>query len=135
MPEAEPDPVEFAVPELFVPGVVAPGTLLALPTPLGSLTELFRLPGFPGPLGTPLIAADQLQSNLHWGDPAAVGAARGGSSLAAPVAEPTRTRSTARSISAACSLYHRPPPPLLCAKAATGMSIAATKTNLDTEVM
>jgi hypothetical protein len=37
-----PDPVDFAVPRLFVPGAV--GTLAELPAPLGSLTELLIPP-------------------------------------------------------------------------------------------
>ena len=36
------DPLELAVPKLFVPGDV--GSLLALPAPLGSFTELLRPP-------------------------------------------------------------------------------------------
>ena len=61
------------MPKLFVPGLVALGNLLALPAPLGSFTELLRLPGFPGPFGTPLIDAEPAPVEPALGDPAAVG--------------------------------------------------------------
>ena len=48
------EPVEFAVPRLFVP---TEGDFALLPAPLGSLTELFSPPTFPGPFGTPLTLA------------------------------------------------------------------------------
>jgi hypothetical protein len=52
---AAPEPDDWAVPALLVPGAV--GSLAALPAPLGSLTELFGPPGLAGPGGTPLTAA------------------------------------------------------------------------------
>jgi hypothetical protein len=43
---AAPEPDDWAVPALLVPGAV--GSLAALPAPLGSLTELFGPPGLAG---------------------------------------------------------------------------------------
>jgi hypothetical protein len=49
------NPVEFAVPAVFVPGTI--GTFAELPAPLGSFPELASPPAFAGPFGTPLTAA------------------------------------------------------------------------------
>jgi hypothetical protein len=55
MPVVAVAPLEFAVPAELVPGGDGAVTFAALPTPLGSLTELLRPPAPPGPEGTPLI--------------------------------------------------------------------------------
>jgi hypothetical protein len=78
------DPVEFAVPKVLVPGVVA--AFWALPAPLGSLTELLRPPTFAGPLGTPLTAALPAPGAPALGDPTALPLPTLGP-LAAPAAE------------------------------------------------
>jgi hypothetical protein len=78
------EPVEFAVPNVFVPG--AAGILAELPAPLGSLPELFNPPTFPGPLGTPLTAAAPAPAAPAFGEPAALPVPVVGP-LAAPPAE------------------------------------------------
>jgi hypothetical protein len=67
---AAPEPDDWAVPALLVPGAV--GSLAALPAPLGSLTELFGPPGFAGPGGTPLMAAVPAPAEPALGEPAAL---------------------------------------------------------------
>src|SRR3954468_2487348 len=62
------DPDELAVPAALVPGAV--GTFAALPTPLGSFTELFSPPALAGPLGTPLIPAVPAPADPPLGAPA-----------------------------------------------------------------
>jgi hypothetical protein len=55
-PAAEPD--EFAVPNVFVPGVMVPGAsglFAELPAPLGSLPALSSPAAFAGPDGTPFM--------------------------------------------------------------------------------
>jgi hypothetical protein len=83
--EEEDDPVEFAVPNAFVPGAV--GTFAEFPTPLGSFTELFRPPALAGPLGTPLTPAVPAPAEPAFGEPAAEPVPAVGP-LAAPAAEP-----------------------------------------------
>jgi hypothetical protein len=51
------DPDELAVPRLSVPCGGSETTFPALPTPLGSLLELFRPPALAGPDDTPLTPA------------------------------------------------------------------------------
>ena len=106
---------------------------MALPAPLGSLTELFRLPGFPGPFGTPLIDAEPAPVEPALGDPAAVGLPAVGP-LAAPVAEPPALDPLPAEPPPA-DPPPPPPPPPPCANAATGMSMTAMKTNRDIEDM
>jgi hypothetical protein len=64
------DPVEFAVPAAFVPGVWE--AFAALPAPLGSLTELFVPPALPGPMGTPLTPALPAPAEPAAGEPTAL---------------------------------------------------------------
>jgi hypothetical protein len=54
-PDVEAEPDDWAVPALLVPGALR--GLATFPAPLGSLPELFRPAAFPGPGGTPLMAA------------------------------------------------------------------------------
>ena len=133
-PAPELDPVELAVPKLFVPGAVAVGTLPALPAPLGSLTELFRLPGFAGPFGTPLIDAEPAPVEPAFGVPAALGLLAVGP-LAAPEELAALDPPPADPPPADPPPPAPPPPPPLCPKVATGISITATRTNLGSEAM
>jgi hypothetical protein len=82
----EPEPDEFAVPTVFVPGAV--GTFDALPAPLGSFAALFSPPGFAGPLGTPLTAAEPAPVEPAEGVPAALGEVAVGPLAAPPPVEP-----------------------------------------------
>jgi hypothetical protein len=94
---AAPEPDDWAVPALLVPGAV--GSLAALPAPLGSLTELFRPPGLAGPGGTPLTAAVPAPAEPALGEPAAPPLP-----AVAPLAAPPAL-----------------PPPLLCANETAGI--------------
>jgi hypothetical protein len=87
-PELDAGPEEFAVPNAFVPGEV--GTFAELPTPLGSLPELFRPAAFAGPLGTPLTPAVPAPADPALGDPAALPVPAEG-----PLAAPPPSRSAA----------------------------------------
>jgi hypothetical protein len=99
------DPLEFAVPKLLVPGVVA--AFWALPAPLGSLPEL--LPTLAGPLGTPLTAAVP---------------APGAPALGIPIALPLPTLGPLAAPAAEVLPPEAPPadPPLLCANAIVPVS-------------
>jgi hypothetical protein len=59
------------VPAGSAPGGGGDATFVALPTPLGSLTELLRPPALPGPEGTPLIAEFPAPAEPAFGVPAA----------------------------------------------------------------
>jgi hypothetical protein len=100
------DPVEFALPAALVPGAIAVGTFAALPAPLGSLTELVNPPGFAGPGGLPLTAAEPAPADPALGDPTALLVPVLGP-LAAPPAEELPLPPPA-------------PPPALCANAVNG---------------
>ena len=65
----EPEPLEFAVPKLLVPGAF--GDLAELPAPLGSLPALFSPPALPGPFGMPLAPAGPAPAAPAAGDPVA----------------------------------------------------------------
>jgi hypothetical protein len=96
---AEPgDPVEFAVPNVLVPGAV--GAFSELPAPLGSLPELFRPPALAGPLGTPLTAAVPAPGDPAFGEPTELPVP-----MLGPLAAP------------ADDVPPADPPPLLCARA------------------
>jgi hypothetical protein len=79
-------PDEFAVPKAFVPGAV--GDFAEFPAPLGSLTESLRPPAFPGPFGTPLVAAVPAPADPAFGEPAAVPVPADGPLAAPPAAPP-----------------------------------------------
>jgi hypothetical protein len=109
------DPVEFAVPKVFVPGAV--GTFTELPAPLGSLPELLRPPALAGPDGTPLTAAVPAPADPAFGDPTALPAPAEGLPAAPPVEDPPAEPPPEPPL---------PPPLPLCACAATGESNIAT---------
>ena len=66
----EADPDEFAVPALLVPR--GETVLEALPTPLGSLSELLRPPALAGPDGTPLTPDVPAPAEPAFGEPTAL---------------------------------------------------------------
>src|SRR4051812_40089779 len=82
-----PDPDELAVPALLVPGGGGVASLDELPVPLGSLTELFSPPAFPGPDGTPLTPDVPAPADPALGEPTALPLPAEGP-LAAPPALP-----------------------------------------------
>jgi hypothetical protein len=106
--------VEFAVPNLLVPG--ASGTFAEFPAPLGSLPELFNPPTLAGPDGTPLMPEVPAPAEPALGDPAAL-PVPAVAPLAAPPADPPPAEPPL-------------PPPLLCAKAASGQITAAVTNSL-----
>ena len=77
-----PGPDEFAVPALLVPGGGGEVSLDELPTPLGSLPELFSPPEFAGPDGTPLTPDVPAPADPALGEPTALPLPEG--PLAAP---------------------------------------------------
>src|SRR3954470_15935428 len=103
------EPVEFAVPNLLVPG--ASGTFAEFPAPLGSLPELFRPPTLAGPDGTPLMPAVPAPAEPALGDPTALPVP-----AVAPLAAPAADAPPAEP---------PPAPPLPCANAAIGQITAA----------
>jgi hypothetical protein len=123
-PAAEPE--EFAVPAVFVPGIV--GTIAELPTPLGSLPELLSPPALAGPFGTPLTAAVPAPAAPALGVPTELAVPVVGP-LAAPVAAPP---AEVPPVDAPPADPPPPPAPLppLCAKAASVPISVRTITNL-----
>jgi hypothetical protein len=115
-PAAAPDPEELAVPNEFVPGVLA--DLAALPAPLGSLPELLRPAAFPGPV-TPFTAVAPEPA-----EPAL------GALPVAPVPAPPADAPPADAPPADPPPLPPPPPPPLCAIADTGSNRVATTSNL-----
>jgi hypothetical protein len=111
MPDVEADPpdgepVELAVPALFVPG--GETDFEALPAPLGSLIELLRPPALAGPDGTPLVADVPAPAEPALGEPAAEPVP-----AEAPLAAPPALA-----------------PPALCADALTGNIRTAAATSM-----
>ena len=88
---------------------------------LGSLTELLRPPAFPGPVGTPLVAAVQAPADPAFGEPAAVPVPADGPLAAPPAAPPAGAPPPAEP--------PLEPPPPLCASAFRGESNIATITS------
>jgi hypothetical protein len=125
---ADVEPDELAVPAAFVPG--ADGTFAALPTPLGSFTELFSPPALAGPLGTPLMPAVPAPAEPAFGVPVGLTDPAVGP-LAAPVAE-APVAPPADPPPADAPPPEPPPelPPPLCAYAAIGAMSAIIKVYL-----
>jgi hypothetical protein len=69
-PDVAPEPDDWAVPALLVPG--AAGSCAELPAPLGSLAELFRPPAFAGPGGMPLTPEGPAPAEPALGEPVAL---------------------------------------------------------------
>ena len=111
------DPDELAVPALLVPGGGGELSLEALPTPLGSLPELFSPPAFAGPEGTPLTPAVPAPAEPALGEPTALLLPAEGP-LAAPPALPPP----------ALAPPPLPPPPLCANKPMGEIRIAKTAT-------
>src|SRR4051812_6189839 len=82
-----PGPDELAVPALFVPGG-GEACLDDLPTPLGSLPELFSPPEFAGPDGTPLTPDVPAPADPALGEPTALPLPAEGPLAAPPVLPP-----------------------------------------------
>ena len=95
-PVLTPDPLEFAVPALLVPGGGGEASFDELPAPLGSLPELFKPPSRAGPEGTPLTPAEPAPAEPEGGEPTALPLPAEGPLAAPPALQP-------------------PVPPLLCA--------------------
>jgi hypothetical protein len=104
------DPVDCAVPALFVPGEAS---LAELPAPLGSLSELLTPPVFAGPGGTPLTPAVPAPGEPALGLPTACGLAD------APLAAPP-------ALAPPPPAPPEPPPPPPCAKAAVELTARST---------
>jgi hypothetical protein len=102
VPVLLPDPDEWAVPALLVPGGGGAASFDELPAPLGSLPELFSPPALAGPDGTPLTPEVPAPAEPALGEPTALPLPAEGPLAAPPELPPP------------------PAPPALCAFAAMG---------------
>lgn len=83
-------PDDCAVPEVLVPGAGGVASLEALPTPDGSLPELFKPPTLAGPDGTPLTPAVPAPAEPAFGEPTALLLPAEGPLAAPPALAPPR---------------------------------------------
>jgi hypothetical protein len=104
-------PDDCAVPEVLVPGAGGVASLEALPTPDGSLPELFKPPTLAGPDGTPLTPAVPAPAEPAFGEPTALLLPAEGPLAAPPALAPPAL--------APPPLPPPPPPPPLCASEIT----------------